>query len=256
MTAEFPEITITGGKVDPRVHVEKGTGLAMCGAFLMALIGGFLGIVFSYGVLLIVLIFYPMFAWYFHKKARAMLHGNGIHVSEVQFPEIHRCVRDFTERMGLRKDVDVYIVEASVANAAAVRYGKKNVVILTDDLIHGCVASGHPEALSFVIGHELAHICLNHNSIFRSWMARHLKRLGRLDEYSADSVATALVNDKMASFYGLLLLTVGYAMMSYVNVDSVMQQAREVAADKYSKKAEKPLTHPLLLNRLARVLQK
>jgi Zn-dependent protease with chaperone function len=108
--------------------------------------------------------------------------------------------------------------------------------------------------LGFVIAHELAHIVLNHNGVFRSWMARHMKALGRLDEYSADSLAAALVAEGEGVFQGLLLLTVGYALLPYVNRESLVQQAQEVARSKFSKKAERGLTHPLLLNRLYRVL--
>jgi len=253
--SQFPEITASGDKVNAKAHVAKGTSSTVFGAFFIAILGTLLGILFSYGILLIVLLLYPLFARYLHKKATALLHGSGIRVSETQFPEIHRCVKDFAGRLELNKEVDVYIVEANVKNAAAVRYGKKNIVILTDDLIHGCVASGHPEALAFVIGHELAHIALNHNSVFRSWMARQMKKLGRLDEYSADAVASALVQEKGAAFHGLLLLTVGHALLRYVNLESVIQQTEEVAQNKYSTKAEKTLSHPLLLNRLHRVLQ-
>ncbi|MFZ4395289.1 MAG: M48 family metallopeptidase, partial [Kiritimatiellia bacterium] len=203
----------------------------------------------------IVLLFYPLFALYLRKKAMAQIHGSGVKISEDQFPEIHQCVMDLKSRLDLNVDVDVYIVEANVVNAVAVKYGKKNVVLLTDDLIHGCLASGRPQALAFVIGHELAHIALNHTGVFRSWMAQHMKKLGRLDEYSADSVATALVSDRTIAFHGLLLLTVGYAMMPYVNPDSIVRQAQEVARNKYSKKAERTLTHPLLMNRLQRILK-
>ena len=154
----------------------------------------------------------------------------------------------------MTQDIEVYIVESNVANAAAVRYGKKNVVLITDDLIHGCLASGNPQALSFVIAHELAHIALNHNGLIRSWMAKHLKKLGRLDELSADTAALRLVNDNQIAFKGLLMLTVGYALLPFVNMQSLATQAQEVADNPYSKKAEKTLTHPLLLNRLHRVL--
>jgi Zn-dependent protease with chaperone function len=85
-------------------------------------------------------------------------------------------------------------------------------------------------------------------------MARHLKLLGRLNEYSADAVATALVQDKNTAFQGLLLLTAGPGLLRFVNPQSVLQQAREVAENKYSKKAERTLSHPLLLNRISRVL--
>jgi Zn-dependent protease with chaperone function len=251
----FPELTQGGGKLNAQTLVAKGTQSTVVTAFAFAILGTLVGIVASYGILLLLLLTYPFVAWYMHKKARALLHGSGIRVSETQFPEIHHCVKDFAERLELKREVDVYIVEANVVNAAAVRYGKKNVVVLTDDLIHGCLFSGHPEALAFVIGHELAHIALNHNGPVRSWMARHMKKLGRLDEYSADAVASALVHDKGAAFHGLLLLTVGHALLRYVDRESVLQQAQEVAQDGYSIKAERTLSHPLLLNRLHRVLQ-
>ena len=209
MHETFPDITVAGDPVDLKRCIEPGTRGAGFGAFFLATLGTLIGIIFSYGVLLVVLLIYPLSAWYLRKKATALIHGSGVHVSEHQFPEIHRCVEDLKARLDLRKDVDVYIVEANVTNAVAVKYGKKNVVLLTDDLIHGCLASGHPRALAFVIGHELAHIALNHNGVFRSWMAQHMKKLGRLNEYSADAVATALVNERAIAFHGLLLLTVG-----------------------------------------------
>ena len=256
MTTAFPVITVDGGKVDAKRHVEAGTGRALFGAFFVAILGTLLGILLSYGILLVVLLIYPMIAWYLRKKATALIHGSGVHVGEYQFPEIHRCLTDFKARLDLKKDVDVYIVEDNVVNAMAVRYGKKNVVLLTDDLIHGCLASGCPQVLAFVIAHELAHISLNHTGLFRAWMSKHMKKLGRLDEYSADSVAAALVEDRTIAFHGLLLLTVGYALLPYVNPERIVHQAQEVAQNKYSKKAERQLSHPLLLNRLQRIVMK
>jgi Zn-dependent protease with chaperone function len=250
----FPVIAIPGDRFDPKSCIEPGTKSMLFAAFIAAIVGTLLGIVFSYGILLVVLLFYPVFAWYYHKKATALIHGSGVHVTTGQFPEIYQCVQVFKDRLGMTQDIDVYIVESNVANAAAVRYGKKNVVLLTDDLIHGCLASGNPHALSFVIGHELAHIALNHNGLVRSWMAKHLKKLGRLDELSADTTALRLVNDNQIAFKGLLMLTVGYALLPFVNVQSLAAQAQQVAENKYSKKAERTLSHPLLLNRLHRVI--
>lgn len=254
MENQFPELRIEGTKIVASQHVEKGTGRALVGGFIAVILGTLLGILISYGILLIVLLLSPLFAWYTNRKAMALIHGSGIKVDAEQFPEIHRCVQGFSERLSLSHSIDVYIVEANVVNAMAVRYGKKHVVLLTDDLIKGCLYSGIPKALSYVIGHELAHIALKHNGVLRSWMRKQFKKLGRLDEYSADKVALALVGDRTAAFYGLLMLTVGYSMLRYVNPDKVIRQAQEVAGDKYSGKAEKTLTHPLLLNRLNRVL--
>jgi Zn-dependent protease with chaperone function len=251
--SQFPQLSIPGHQVDPKQCIERGTSTVLFFAFFVAIAGTMLGVVFSYGILLLVLIFYPLIAWHLHKKAAALIHGSGVRVGDTQFPEIHRCVETFKERLGMTKEVEVYIVEANIINAAAVKYGKKNVILLTDDLIHGSLASGNPEAISFVLGHELAHIALNHNSVFRSWMAQHMKKLGRLDEYSADAVARMLVGNKAIAFNGLLMLTVGYALLPFVNAQSIIQQAEEVAQNKYSKQAERNLTHPLLLNRLQRI---
>ena len=255
MNEMFPEITIEGQQVVATDHVEKGTGTALFLAFFVAIIGSLFAILVSYGIIIIALLLAPIFAFYLRKKALALIHGSGVLVNETQFPEIYQCVLNFQQRLQLQKEVSVYIVEANVVNALAVRYGKKNVILLTDDLIQGCLASGNPQVLSFVIAHELGHIALNHNGLLRSWMAKYLKKLGRMDEYSADAVAMALVEDASVAYNGLLLLTIGYAMLPYVNPESIIAQAQEVATNKYSKKAEKTLTHPLLLNRLHRLLQ-
>lgn len=256
MTKIFPAIAIPGNNIDSKQYIENGTQGAMILAFFVAILISLVAIVFSYGTLLIVFICYPLLAGYLHKKSRALIHGSGVCVSEEQFPEIYNCVKIFKDRLNLPRDVDVYIVESNVVNAAAVRYGNQNIVLLTDDLIHGCLESGEPKALAYVIGHELAHISLKHTSLFRLWMANRLKKLGRLDEYSADNVALALVEDKEIAFHGLLLLSVGYALMPFVNPVSIIKQAQEVAMNKYSKKAERGQTHPLLLNRMAKVLKK
>jgi Zn-dependent protease with chaperone function len=250
----FPEIAISGNPVNPKQLVEPGTGGRVACAFFVAILGAVVAIFATYGVFLLFVLFYPLFAWHLHRVASARIHGSGVRVGPTQFPEIHRCVETFKARLALTRDVEVYIVEANIVNAAAVRYGKKNVVLLTDDLIHGCLASGNPQALSFVIAHELAHISLNHNGVFRAWMANSLKSLGRMDEYSADRVALHLSGDRNIAFQGLLLLTVGFAMLPYVNAESVVQQCREVAANKYSKTSERRMSHPLLLNRINRVL--
>ncbi len=208
----------------------------------------------SYGIALLAALLYPLYSWYLHKKAMAMIDGSGVRVGERQFPEIYRCLTAFKQRLGMTKDVTVYIVEDNIANAFAVKYGKKNVILLTDDLIHGCLASSDPRALSFVIEHELAHIALNHNGLLRSWIARHMKKLSRMDEYTADAVGLALVEKREIAFGGILLLTVGYALLPFVSAEQIADQARAVAQNKYSKKAERLLTHPLALNRLHRIL--
>jgi Zn-dependent protease with chaperone function len=123
---------------------------------------------------------------------------------------------------------------------------------LQDDLVDACLRSGDARTLSFIIGHEMAHHALGHTGIFRSSLSKAFKKLSRLDEFSCDSVANAVVADPKISTRAITILTVGPQLMSYVNFDSLMRQAQEVSLDKHSKKAERHLTHPLLLRRLSR----
>lgn len=254
MSAIFPNITVAGDPVRAKDHVEKGTGLYVLLAYFAAAIGLIIGIAASYGVLLVVILFYPLFASFIRKKALAQIHGSGVRISENQFPEIHRSLMSLKERLGITQDVRAYIVEANVLNALTVRYGKNNLILLTDDLIQGCLVSDNPKALSWIMAHELGHIALNHTGLFRASLSKAVKKLSRLDEYSCDTVACALMKDDKAAYTGLLLLTVGWALLPYVNHQELIAQAGEVARNKYSKKAERPMTHPMVLNRIHRIM--
>lgn len=251
----FPPITINGTAVNPKDYIEKGTGLVRFWAVIVAILFTLIAILVSYGLVLLFWIAYPLIGWFLHRKAAAMIHGSGVHINQQQIPEIHRCVETFKARLGLNKQIDVYIVEDNIINAFAVRIGKKNMVLLTDDLINNCLSSGCPQSLSFVIAHELAHIALNHTGLFQSWMSQHLKLLGRKNEYSADAVAQALVGSSEVAFQGILVLTVGSRMLPFIDRESLVRQVKEVQQNTYSKKCEKNMTHPLLLNRLARFIQ-
>jgi hypothetical protein len=79
-----------------------------------------------------------------------------------------------------------------------------------------------------------------------------MKWLSRLDEFSCDAVANQVVGDPSISAKALTVMLAGPQMLPYVNTRQLVEQAREVEADKKLKKAEKHLTHPLLLRRLLR----
>lgn len=249
----LPEMTFTNDAVNPKNYVAPGTGSTYTlGVMLIGLLYLIITIA-TIGFALIPLLFSPLIAYFNNRKAMALIHGSGICISENQMPNIHNCVRDFAERLGMQKLPQVYIVEDSVLNAAAVRFGKRDVILLTDDMIHGCLISDTKESLGFIIGHELAHVALGHLGSFRQLLAQTFKKLSRLDEFTADAVATALVDDKRVAIKGLIILTAGPQIAPYVSAKGLVQQSQEVEKDKYTKKAERPLTHPLLLRRIHRV---
>jgi hypothetical protein len=250
----LPTLVITGPKVDARTCSEPGTGGAFMLACLWGLLVGLAMTLVTYGIALIAFLLSPLWSWFMSRKAMALIRGSGVRIDEVQLAEIHRCIATFSERLGMAEPPEAYLIEANVSNAAAVRYGRRNVILLTDDLVDACLRSPRPECLAWVIGHELAHIALGHTGMFRSTLRRIFKKLGRLDEHSADRVATRLVNDNQIAFTGLMSITTGPQVMPYIDPQALIRQATEVVKDSYTAKAEKTLTHPLLLNRLHRVL--
>ncbi len=249
---QFPSLNASGAPVDPKVHIERGTGSAVVLAYLAAGVGVLFGIALTYGILLLALIIAPIADYFNRKKAMALLKGSAVEVNATQFPEIHQCAVEIAQRLGMKNSPAVYLIEGNVINAAAARVAGRQVIVLLDDLVDACLRSGDNQTLTFILGHEMAHHALGHTGMIRSGLTRAFKKLSRLDEFSCDAVAHALVGDMNVATRAIAVLATGPQLYPYLNFNSLLQQAREVAADRHSKKAERRLTHPLLLHRLSR----
>ena len=246
----FPPCDATGADVDVKSCIEPKTGLAVALGTILLVIFGLVALVTIY---LFVLLLIGIAVDYFRrKKALAHLKGSAIEVNEYQFPEIHSCAQAIAQRLGLPETPAIYLVEGNTINAAATRLAGRQVVVLMDDTVDACLRSGDTRTLTFILAHELAHHALGHTGYFHSQIARMFKWLSRLDEFSCDAVANQIVGDPTASAKALIVLLSGPQMLPYINLDQLIEQAREVDRDKNSKKAEKTLTHPLTLRRILR----
>jgi Zn-dependent protease with chaperone function len=246
----FPKCDAQGPMVDARALIEPRTGLAVAlGTVVLVCLALICIVVFYLGIVLLIGLLVDYFR---QRRALAQLKGSSIEITEAQFPEIHACAQTIAQRLGLGEMPALYLVEGNTINAVATRLGGRRVVVLIDDIVYACLNSGDPRALSFIIGHELAHHALGHTGYFRSQLSRMMKWLSRLDEFSCDAVANQVVGDPSVSAKALVVLLAGPQMVAYVNAAQLVEQARQVELDKQSKKAEKHLTHPLLLRRLYR----
>lgn len=251
----LPDFGFSDDTVNATSHVASGTNLYLMVGYVVVLGGALFATLASMGGFLILLGIGAFTAWLQARRVRAMIRGSGVAVSEAQLPELQSLVEKFSARLGIKEVPELYIVEDSVQNGFAVKLGKRNLVLLTDDVVWGTLQSRDPRALGFVIAHELAHIALGHTGGVRSIIRNMFPPLSRADELSADNVAAALVDDAKVAVHGLALLTVGPQLMGYINDEALLAQAREVAANKLSKKAEQTMKHPLLLRRIANVAQ-
>jgi Zn-dependent protease with chaperone function len=238
--------------------VAKGTGyhafigwsmLVIGGPLLMALTAiGTMGLALAAWVVLAISYFGRV------KRAKAKLRGSALRVSADQFPEIHSAAVTIAESMGVAEP-EIFIVEGNQQNAFALKHGSKGYVILVDDIVFGALATGNVGALHFILAHELAHHALGHTGVLRSIVSMNYKPLSRLDEFSCDAVAHAIVNDSNAALDALTLLLIGPQIFARVNKAALERQAREVAGNSHSKKSEKGMTHPLLLRRYSRITE-
>jgi Zn-dependent protease with chaperone function len=248
----LPSLNPGGPAVNPKEHVEPGTGLAVVLGFLASGLGVLVGGLLSYGILWLVVIMAPIVEYFNRKRAMAALKGSAVQVGPEQIPELHQCAVTIAERLGMKAPPAVYIVEGNVINAAAMRLAGQQVVVLQDDIVDACLRSGDARTLMFILGHEMAHHALGHTGMLRANLSRVFKKLSRLDEFSCDAVAGVLVDDRNVSARAITVLTVGPQLLSFLNHNTLMMQAQEVNANRHSQKAEKRLTHPLLLRRLHR----
>ncbi len=131
--------------------------------------------------------------------ARGLHYGrqrvNGVKMSPTQFPEGYALVVEAAQRFGLREVPDAYVVLGNgVINAFASGHGFRRYVAVYSDLFEIGGAARDPEALAFVIGHEVGHIAAGHASFWRqlSQLAMPLipflgHSLSRSMEYTADN---------------------------------------------------------------------
>ncbi len=246
----FPNLHPAGPPVHAKSHVAAGTGLWKTLAVFVAVVGGLLTVASTLGVALLLVPIALIVDWLQRARVLALLRGSNLEVGPRQLPQIYECARVYSERLGLTKVPDIYVAESNVLNAVAFRIGARRSIVLADDVVWGALHAENPKVLSFIIAHELAHHALGHTSAFHTYVRNIMRPLSRLDELSADAVALQLVGNRQVAYDALTLLTVGPQLMQFINRQELMSQAMRVEEDKQTLKAERHLTHPLLLRRL------
>jgi Zn-dependent protease with chaperone function len=203
--------------------------------------------IFIFYIALIVLI--VLFA---HIIAVGHLMGNGVRVSEKQFPELWAIFGRASIDIGIKKLPAFYLVESGgILNAFATRLFTRSYVAIYADLAER-LYEGDEESVFFVVAHELVHVKRNH-------MLRNLITLPaemipfmktawrRACEYSCDTGA-ALVAPAGAE-KGLILLAAGKKLSARLDAEAYLES---FYAEKSAWKriAELTSSHPHLPKRI------
>lgn len=251
--ADFSDLLVASKRpVQAKQLVSQGTTFHQIVAFFLFLGAAIVLTLSTWGVGPLVIL---IAGWFMARRIRVQILGNGVRVGADQFPEIHRCTQDFARRLGMKKVPEVYIVEGSALNAMALKVGKGSYVVLVDDIVHGALMAGETKALSFIIGHELAHHALGHTGSLGLYMSSLWKPLSRCNEMTCDAVAAALVEDREVCARGLGMILVGPQLIRNLSWKALDRQASELLSNRLWKPSERSMTHPHLLRRYAALRQ-
>ncbi|MGE9807052.1 MULTISPECIES: M48 family metallopeptidase [unclassified Janibacter] len=137
----------------------------------------------------------PILIWFARGQIFARLRSNGVKVSPTQYPEAYAMVEDAANHYGLARIPDAYVVLGNGAiNAAASGHGYRRFIFIYSDLFEVGGRTRDPDALAFIIGHEVGHIAAGHTSYWRllaTFGSQFIPFVGstlsRTQEYTADN---------------------------------------------------------------------
>lgn len=167
--------------------------------------------------------------------ARALMYADpratAVRLSPTQFPEGYRMLVEAAEHHRLRRVPDAYVQTGSgTINAFASGHGFRRFVVVYSDLFEVGGAVRDPDALRFVISHEVGHLAAGHVSYFRllfSYLLVQIPVLGkafsRAQEFTADNFGYDQCPQGAPGVMGVL--AAGKYLNADVNVNELADRA-------------------------------
>jgi Zn-dependent protease with chaperone function len=167
-----------------------------------------------------------------HLSLIVHLRGNSIKLGPQQMPGLYKRVVTLSNRIGLKKVPDAYLVQSGgVLNAFATKFGSRNFIALYSDMVRAC--GDNMDALDFIIGHELGHLHRGH----LRWRplkapAMIIPFLGsayyRSCEYTCDRYGKLSCGDHTKCIDGLCLLAAGPRYAAGINRGQFAAQTKDL----------------------------
>lgn len=156
---------------------------------------------------------------------------NGIQMTPTQFAEGYQMVVGAAARYGLEYVPDAYVILGNgTINAFASGHGFRRYIVVYSDLFEVGGRARDPQALEFIIGHEVGHIAAGHTSYWRQLatiVGMNIPVIGsalsRAQEYTADNHGYYTQPAGVPGVIGVL--GAGKYMLSAVDFDQVADRA-------------------------------
>ena len=224
---------------------------------VLGLLAWLLLIVGTFGTALLILLL-GFVAYLFVQSALiAHIRGNGVELSESQFPDLYAHFQACCERLKLPTRPRAYILNGNgTLNAFATKFLGLQYVVLMSDVIDAM--DRHAEGVRFYIGHELGHLRLRHLSghLLR-WPVLWLPLVGaaysRAKESSCDRHGLACCGSSASAAHALAALSSGAKRWAKLDAAAYVRQADDTGGF-WMSFHELVAGYPWLSKRFARVM--
>ncbi len=214
-------------------------------------------IVGTFGGALIALLFGFLLYLFIQSTLIAHIKGNGVELSELQFPDLYRQFTDCCEKLQIKSRPQAYILNGNGGlNAFATKFLGTQYVVLMTDVVDAM--DEHDDGVSFYIGHELGHLRMKHISggLLR-WPALWLPLLGaaysRARESTCDRHGLACCKSPEGAARALSALAAGVERWKKLDVEAYLKQSSH-SSGFWMSFHELTAGYPWLTKRAARVM--
>jgi len=166
---------------------------------------------------MIIVPFIVLSIWLGSLSLKAVLYGNSVKVNSLQFPHLHNISNDYAIKLGLQSTPEMFICNSNgLINAMAIRAFSKRYVILMSSMVDLMQSGKNNDAISMIIGHEVAHHAAGHTNFWKNLFlipGSLVPFLGaaysRACEFTADRIGLVLTNNLEESQHALVALALG-----------------------------------------------
>ena len=187
----------------------------------------------------------------------AHIKGNGVELSEDQFPDLHAQFTACCDRLQMKTRPQAYILNGNGGlNAFATKFLGKQFVVLMSNVVDAM--DKHADGIHFYIGHELGHLRMKHLSghLLR-WPALWLPLLGAAYSHARESTCDrhglACSGSPEGAARALAALSAGAERWEHLDVTAYLRQANH-ASGFWMSFHELTAGYPWLTKRAARVM--
>lgn len=112
---------------------------------------------------LVAVLYFPIAAVVFHRYTLAKARLDLVPVTSRNFSDIYEIVKELCEVAGLKQIPHVYLSREEGVDPCYQNPGLRKNIIIGSDFYAGCRENNTPEALRFMLAHQVGHFVMGHN---------------------------------------------------------------------------------------------